>query len=466
MPENYAKKICLKIMNDETGKYIKALILAVSMAATVSAGAAETAVAAEAAETPASTEAEEGAQTVGLKELIEEGLDASPRLKAAKLEWARVIEKYPQATAWSDPMLTYMYPIDPIETRLGPTEQGFMLSQKIPFPGKLDLKGRIVIKEVKMARVAYEGSVRDLVVDIKKTYYELYYLDTAIRLAGQNLAVLGHLSELGTTDYAGDSAALSDVIKAQSMYAQAGYDLLLLKELRYVEVTRVNTLLDRHPESPLPPVEEPQMERVGHTLSDITLDDLYEMASGNEEVRSARLKVEKSELAVDLSEYKNYPDFKVGLNYTDIGEAAMPGVDGSGRDAVAVTFNINLPLWFSKNKAARAEAVLGRKKATMELRARENDVENMVKKHFFKVRNSERLVELYSNHLVPQARRTMETAETWYETGEGSLAQLLETQSIFYNFQLAYHRAAADYLRHLADLESVTGRVQGGGGSD
>ncbi len=98
------------------------------------------------------------------------------------------------------------------------------------------------------------------------------------------------------------------------------------------------------------------------------------------------------------------------------------------------------------------------KKSLEEKAAVKNEVLNTVKNHFFRLTNSERLVKLYGESLIPQARQSMEIAETWYENGEGSLAGLLETQSIFYNFQVAYFRSIADYLKTLAELERLTGR--------
>jgi hypothetical protein len=106
--------------------------------------------------------------TATLQGLIKYAVENNPGLKAARLEWARVIQKYPQVTSLEDPMLTYTYPIEEIETRLGPQDQVFMLSQRFPFPGKLGLKGEVVSKEVEIAKTSYDRTVRDLIVEVKK----------------------------------------------------------------------------------------------------------------------------------------------------------------------------------------------------------------------------------------------------------------------------------------------------------
>lgn len=392
-------------------------------------------------------------EKTSLQELIEYAVDNNPRVRAARLDWARVIQKYPQATSLEDPMLTYTYAIEEIETRLGPQDQAFMLSQRFPFPGKLGLKGEVVSKEVEIAKTKYDKTVRDLIVEVKKSYFELYYIDRAVSLAAQNMQVLEHFTEVSTTDYAADATALNDVVKAQSQYAQANYDLLLLKEMSEVETTRLNTLLDRDPDDPMGELEEPVIKELTFSI-----EELYKMVLKNEELRIAEFEVEKDDLEKSLSKYTYYPNFNLGLNYSVIDDVPVPNVADSGQDAVAVTFGINIPLWFGKNRAAVEEAELKREASSEKKDAIKNEMLNKTKRYYFMLTNSERLVMLYAESLVPQAQRSMEIAETWYESGEGSLSGLLETQTIFYNFQIAYFRSVADYLKALAELEKLTGR--------
>ena len=68
-------------------------------------------------------------------------------------------------------------------------------------------------------------------------------------------------------------------------------------------------------------------------------------------------------------------------------------------------------------------------------------------------------MELYKNDLLPQAVRSMEIAETWYREGESSFADFVETQAVYYNFQLSLARAKADYGKYLARLEQLVGQT-------
>ena len=77
---------------------------------------------------------------------------------------------------------------------------------------------------------------------------------------------------------------------------------------------------------------------------------------------------------------------------------------------------------------------------------------------FFRLQNSDRIVTLYRDELLPQAARAMELSETFYKAGETSFGDFIETQSVWYNFQLTLARAQADYGKYAARLERLVGR--------
>ena len=66
---------------------------------------------------------------------------------------------------------------------------------------------------------------------------------------------------------------------------------------------------------------------------------------------------------------------------------------------------------------------------------------------------------LYRDDLLPQAMNAMEIAETWYREGEASFSDFVETQAVYYNFQLSLARASADYGKVLASLEQLVGQT-------
>ncbi len=388
-----------------------------------------------------------------LPQLINIAIQQNPDLKAKKLAWQSSIQQYPQAVALSDPHLTYNEAINPIETRLGQQERNLTLQQQFPYPGKRGLKGEIVKKDIATAKIRYEQASRNLVVSVKQAFYEAAYLQQAISLSEQNKAVLEKISQVANTSYARNSSTLNDVAKAQSQYAQVTYDVQLLEELLSTEKTRINTLLNRDPEQNFTVQQTRAAKKLNRPLA-----RLYQYAEANEELKIATLAIEKSMIKKQLASYASLPDFKLGVQYAQIGESETTGLARSGEDALAVSFGVTIPLNHSKNKAIKHQAHLERLQAIEKKKSLTNSLRNKVKGVFFKITNSQRLITLYQQNLLPQAQHAKQIAEVEYRQNKGSITQYLSTQATWLNFQLAYQRATADYWKNLAEMEQLTGK--------
>jgi len=290
-------------------------------------------------------------------------------------------------------------------------------------------------------------------VELKNAYYELAYINKAIELTRQNKALLEHLANIGTTQYSLDGTTLNDVFQAQSQLAQVSYDLILLTEFKSSEITRINTLLNRPPEAPLG-----EAQVLGYQPLNYSLEELYQLALANQqELNISELDITRQSKKIELAKMEYLPNFKVGFDYIDVGEAVNAGLADSGQDAYAVNVGISIPLWFDKNRARVNEAKSDYDAAVYKKKELENRAFSAVKTLYFKLQNSARLVRLYRDSLVPQAAESMETAETWFKTKKGSFSGLLETQAVWLNFNLALQRALADYHQRIALMERVVG---------
>ena len=392
---------------------------------------------------------------VSIEDLIEYVYHENPSIQVARQAWQATVESFRVTTGYPDPELMVTYYPEPIETRLGPQDWNASLSQKIPFPGKLSKAGEIVETEARIAKLNLDKTIRDIIVSVRESFYELVYVRKAKKVAAQNLKLLEHLRKVGETAYAQDRAALLDMVKAQSQSGQLRYDLLLLEDLEQTEIARLNGLLNRQPDAG---IGELQPEADLPILYNI--EEIYVLAeSEQQEIQMAKVEVEKAEKRMDLARYENLPDFKVGLFYAGIGH---PDVDNppsnAGDDALGIQAAITLPLWFGKNNGRVAHAMAEVKKAEAAKTARITDSRTQIRAVYFKLQNARRLTELYRNNLLPQAAKAMEIAETWFREQQSTFSDFIEAQAVWYNFQLALARAQADYGKYLARLERLVGQ--------
>ena len=393
--------------------------------------------------------------TIRLADLIDDAYAHNPSIQQAREAWKATVEDYRVTTGYPDPQLMVTWFPEPIETRLGPQDWNAQLSQMIPFPGKLSKAGELVAADARIARLKLDMAVKETILAVQESYYELWYIRQAKTVAGQNARLLDHLRKISETAHAENRVTLTDVVKAQSQSGQLQYDALLLEELEQTEITRLNGLLNRSPEAAVGELETP-------TLAPLAADveTIYGLAEANQEdILMAQVGVDKGDTKVSLARFQNLPEFKVGLFYAGIGEpdVAMPPQD-AGRDAIGLQAGISIPLWFGRNNSRVDKAMAEKSMARAEKVVRVNAVRTKIRTLYFKARNAQRIVSLYETDLVPQAAHSMEIAEVWYREGESSFTDFIETQSVWYNFQLALARAKADYGINLARLERMAGK--------
>jgi len=394
-------------------------------------------------------------ELVTIGDLIEYAYKNNPSIQEAREAWNATVESYGIATGYPDPELMATYYPNPLETRLGPQDWNANLTQKIPFPGKLSKAGEIVEMEARLAKLNLDKTVRDLIVSIRGSFYELNYIRQARVVAAQNMELLGHLRKIGETAYAQERASLLDTVKGQSQTGQLRYDVLLLEELEKTEIARLNGLLNRYPDATIGKLK-PEV----HLPIAYSLEEIYKLSKKNQqEIQMTEVEIEKAGKKIELARYENLPDFKVGVFYAGIGspDVANPPLD-AGDDAFGIQTGISLPLWFGKNKSRISRARAEKKKAEAAKTARVTYTQTQIRAFYFRLQNSKRLIALYQNELLPQAAKSMEIAETWFREKQSTFSDFIEAQAVWYNFQLALARAHADYGINITRLERLVGQ--------
>jgi len=397
-----------------------------------------------------------------LGRLIEIAAERNPRLGAARQRWLAAAQRPAQARALPDPLLRYTEMIEPIETRVGPLERRFDLTQPIPWPGKLSVAGSLAEEQARIRELDYHIALRDTVANVKVSYAEYLFLRKALRIVEQNRKLAEQLANKASALYAlskkekRDVVSLFDSIKAQSQLSQLTYDFITLEELRLVEATNINSFLSRAPRAPL---GEPR--DLPYRPLHVSVEQLYGLGlSYRQEIKSAVHAIAAAHEAERLAKLARVPDFTVGVTYNQIGQPIVQ-TPGGGNDAWGLSLGMTLPIWITKNRARIAEATNLRYAAERDRQARIDDLMARITKVYFRLQNAERLVRLYKESLIPQAEEAMEIAEQWRDAGRDTIGRYLEAQSVWLNFQLAYHRALADYEQMVARLEQLVGTSLG-----
>ena len=393
-----------------------------------------------------------------LEDLIREAIDKNPQSRVMLSEYRASIQKIPQVTALPDPMMTFTQFIRSPETRVGPQTHSLTVSQRFPWFGKLDLQGKVAVREASAKYEQYRAYERQLVARVKDAFYELAYVEGSIQLAREEQLLLEYYEQLAQTRYATGGGLQHEVIKVQTEITRVLDRLEVLSEQLDSAVSRLNTLRSRHPEEPLPPVGP-----IEFPMLILDLESLYAIGEANRsELRAALDEIEKNELGVELSRKNYWPDvtLSAGLIGVDGREDAagrmLPPPD-NGKNIYNFSVGINIPIRRDKYRAAALaageRAVAGRDRYSaiademrFEIRTQANRIETLT-----------RQLDLYERVLIPQADSALRSAETAYETGLADALDLLDSERVLLDIRLDQARFVSDYMKALSRLELELG---------
>lgn len=385
--------------------------------------------------------------------LIATLLARSPTIAASRARWRAAIERVPQASTLPQPVLTYTFMQEPVETRVGPNEHRLQLTQAIPFPTKLVAQDDAATALARAAGAAHDRVVRDEVTRLESAWADYYYAARAVRIVEQHLAIAATLSEVAATRYSASRGTLFDVSKAQSQLAQLGYDKIRLHERLDATAAALNATLGRPRRARLdPPSALPDLV--------VTLDEdalLAVALARQQELRELDQRIHAADAQVLLAHSSWLPDLGVGVMWLIDGPARMPGVEDSGKDALGVMLSVSLPIWFGDNAARVAEANAAREEAFATKKAWLDHLRADLAEAVFNERDARRLRTLYDEQLLPQAARALETASQWNQADVAHFTDFLEARGVYYSFALARERAAADHFKAVVRIEQLIG---------
>lgn len=415
-----------------------------------------------------------------LAALLAEAEASNPELLAAKKTAEAASARVPQAGALPDPMLSVgvmNFPVaDPSLSREMMTMTTIQLGEQFPFPGKLGLREDVARLQAEAAQWEIERVRQKVLTEVKSAYYQIYFVDRALQVTGRNEALVGDFARLTSAKYGVGTGAQPDVLKAQVERTRLGDQFVALREQRTSTLARLNALLARPTDTPLPTTELPEGVRIAAaeggtgevsftsaSLASVapaaaqepapgipTAAELQRMALENNPMIQAHVRrVAAQERAVALAGKAKLPDFNVSVAYSrrpDFG------------DFVNFMVSVPLPIFAGRKQdqgVFEQEASLAQHQAMHH--AMVNQVNGEIASLAAELQRARDQIVLLNDGILPQARTSLSSATSSYQVGRVDFLTLLDTQVTLYRHELDYHRLLADFATNLAALERAVG---------
>ena len=313
----------------------------------------------------------------------------NPEIQSAYKEFEAALQKAPQVSSLPDPSLTMSAFGRMIETRVGAQEARFSLMQMFPWFGTLEAKEHAANLMAEATFQKYLDSKNDVFLKIKKSYAELYEINTMIQLEEENLQILNSYRELALSKFKSGKGAMVDVVRIDIKRNESETKIQLLKDQNQPLYIEFNSLLNRDldemvtiPDS-LPLVEnDAPLERDSLFVSNPKLIGLDKKIASFE----AQKKVAKKE---------GYPMIGLGLDYSIISKRDVPDLEMNGQDAIMPMLSVTLPIFRKKYSAEQKEVDFMLQATHYEKQALRNNLQTSYSMANYNVSKAKTLKELY-----------------------------------------------------------------------
>jgi len=389
------------------------------------------------------------------EELAERVLEANPGLASAAAAAEAAAYRIEPAGSLDDPVLSYA--AAPSTIGSGRLNQRIEFSQQIPWPGTLRAREAAARYEAKAVGSDLNALRLRVMAQAKSAYAEWRFLQEALEVHHETRDLLDQLVATARTRYAAGRAPKQDVLQAEVERGELDNHKLRLLSQQSAVQARINALLNRPADTPLPEAAPVTTERTlppGEILEERAL-------AQHPELEGLEARVSANQSRVDLAEKNFYPNFRLGVGYNSLWD------DRDKRAVVGVS--VNIPFDRGKRKAELSQARAEERRTEWALTDRRATLLADITQARAETIEAQKSIRLYEDQLVPLAQEYLSASIADYESGAGAFLNVITAEQRSLDTGLALARARADYVRRLAELERLTGgdlfglqQVQGG----
>lgn len=392
--------------------------------------------------------------TLDLAQVLEIANERNARLRALRAAAEAAAYREPEASTLPDPTLQLgmmNFGVPDLNTDMAMSmAPSIQLRQRVPFPGKLSLRGEVAAYGTEMAQATADEAWWNVRGQASSLFFDLYSLDRRIEVVRETLALLEGFQQVAKAMYSAGTGRQTDVLRAAVEVARIDGDIRQMEAFRIAKAARLNGVLDRPSETTVP----------SPLLGDLPLeipdrDDLRSWADESRPILArARLGVAQANSRWALAKRQIWPDLTIGVSYGQRNRGA-----GTERMASA-TLGFSLPVHAgSRQYALRDEAAAMEQLAEAELTGRKAEVDVRIGELLAELSRARSLAELYRDEVIPGALATVESAFSSYRVGTVDFLTLADAQMTVNRFEGELYTLLGDYGKAFAALESAIGRA-------
>jgi outer membrane protein TolC len=389
-----------------------------------------------------------------LEEYLKIAAKNNPGLKATFNDYMAAMEKVPQVGALPDPQFAFAYFAQPVETRVGPQNWKFNLSQSFPWFGLLSAKEDVATALAKAKFEQFENKKSNLFFEVKTTFYNYYFIEKAIEITKSNMEILQVFKRLSLVKIEAGTASIVDELRVELELNDLENQLALFVDTKEALQVNFNNLLNR---------EVVESIEVPDTLWQDTLplgkqallDSIYQ---SNHDLKSIDHRLTAFLHQEEVAKKEGLPKFNIGLGYTIVSENSGSSFSDNGKDAILFpSVGIKIPLFRKKYKALIKEAQYFQQAEASRKEDKKNTLNTVYENAYKNFSDGNRRIHLNKKQ-SEIAKKVLDVLMISYSTDSKDFEEVLRIERQLLKYELEYQKALTDKNAAIAFINYLAGK--------
>ena len=376
----------------------------------------------------------------------------NPGLQAMYKEYEAALQKVPQVSTLPDPTFSFGYFISPVETRVGPQQAKFSLTQMFPWFGTLKAQGDAAAL---MAEAKFQNFIdarNKLFLQVASAYYPLYELKDWIRIEQENISILESYKTIANQKFKNGKGSMVDVLRVDIMLKDAQTNLSILRDKEKPLLTSFNKLLNR-PETDLVPIND---SLKAETLAENFRKD--SLIAANPKLKALDLKFQSVEAAELAAQKQGLPKLGVGLDYVMVGERVDVSIPDNGKNVFMPMVSVSIPIFRAKYRASVKEAQLMQESYTLQKQEVANSLISEYETAWFQVQQQLQLLSLYDEQ-IQTTQQSLNLLFTSYGNSGKEFEEVLRMQQQLLKYRKMSASALTQYQISVERINYLTSKT-------
>ena len=392
-----------------------------------------------------------GLQAQTLEDYFKIASDNNPGLLSQYKEFEAALEKVPQVSTLPDPSISFGYFISPVETRVGPQNARFSLTQMFPWFGTLKAQGNAATLMAEARYQSFLDAKNKLYFEISTAYFPLYELREWMKIEEGNIAILESYKAISNSKFKNGNGTLVDVLRVDIMLKEAVTNLGILNKKEMPLLASFNKLLNRNEIEPVIIADTIEIDP-------LSLDNAKDsLVVDHPLLNSLELKIKASEASEYAAIKQGLPRLGLGLDYVMVGERTDMALPDNGKDVLMPMVTVSLPIFRGKYKAAVKEAQLMQESYSLQKTETTNSLNSNYEMALFDIRQQTDLISLFDQQ-ISESEQVLNLLFTSYGNSGKDFEEVLRMQQQLLKYDRLKITALSQYRIAQAKLNYITAK--------